>query len=137
MSITLGQQGSPSRAAQLGILLAAPAVIFVAANLLNEIGIPLLYSPIEAMLSAPGRREAFNLISPALFVVAPAVALALNLFAIARLDLRWERRQLVSTVTVTPYAMNVAVLAAGGLALAALLTYLFLENFTIVLRHLG
>jgi hypothetical protein len=135
--ISLGLKESPSRAARIGLLLAAPVVVFVAANLLNEIGIGVLYAPIEAALSGPGRRELFNLISPVLFLVLPAIALALNLFAIARLDLHWERRQLVSTVTITPYAMNVAVLAGGGLALGALLAYLVTENFTIVLNHLG
>jgi hypothetical protein len=137
VSISLGLKGSPSRAARIGLLLAAPVVVFVAANLLNEIGIGLLYAPIEAVLSGPGRRELFNLISPVLFLVLPAIALALNVFAIARLDLEWDRAQLVSTVTIRPQAMNIAVLAAAGLALGALLVYLFAENFAIVLKHLG
>jgi len=120
----------------LGLLLAAPAALFLLANVLNELGISLLYSPIEALTSGPQRQQIFNLVSPVVFLGGIAAALLLNFLAIAQLDLRWEQKRLVSTVTIEPRALNLALILAIGMMLAMFVAYAFIENFAIVSTHL-
>ena len=136
MNITLATRPSQSRAAMLGLVLAAPAALFLLANVLNELGINLLYAPIEALTFGPQRQQIFNLVSPVVFLGGIAAALLLNLLAIAQLDLRWEQKRLVSTVTIEPRTLNVALILTVGLMLASFVAYAFVENFAIVRTHL-
>ena len=47
MNITLATRPSPFRSAMLGLILAAPAALFLLANVLNDgLGIDFLYAPI-------------------------------------------------------------------------------------------
>jgi len=39
----------------LGLVLLAPAALFLVANILNELGVGFLYAPVEALISEPGR----------------------------------------------------------------------------------
>ena len=131
MNITVAAKPSPSRAAMLGLILAAPAALFLLANILNDgLGIGFLYAPIDALISEPHRQQIFNLVSPVVFLGGIATALLLNFLAIAQLDLRWEQKRLVSTMTIEPRTLNVA------LMLATFVAYAFVENFGIVRTHL-
>ena len=136
MNITLAAKPSPHRAAMLGLILAAPAGLFLLANVLNELGIGLLYDPIDALISGPQRQQIFNLLSPVVFLGGIAAALLLNFLAIAQLDLRWEQKRLVSTVTIEPRTLNVALILTVGLMLSTFVAYAFVENFAIVRTHL-
>jgi len=137
MNITLAAKPSPSRAAILGLVLAAPAALFLLANLLNDgLGIGFLYAPIDALTSEPHRQQLFNLVSPVVFLGGIAAALLLNFLAIAQLDLRWDQKRLVSTVTIEPRTLNVALILTVGLMLASFVAYAFAENFAIVRTHL-
>jgi hypothetical protein len=136
MNITLAAKPSPSRAAMLGLLLAAPAALFLLANVLNELGISLLYSPIEALTSGPQRQQIFNLVSPVVFLGGITAALLLNFLAIAQLDLRWEQKRLVSTVTIEPRTLNVVLILAVGLMLTMLVAYAFLEDWASIRTHI-
>jgi hypothetical protein len=136
MSITLAAKPSPYRAAMLGLFLAAPAALFLLANVLNELGITLFYAPIDALISGPQRQQIFNLVSPVVFLGGIAAALLLNFLAIARLDLRWEQKRLVSTVTIEPRTLNVVLILAVGLMLTMLVAYAFVENFAIIRTHI-
>ena len=124
-------------AALLGLVLAAPAALFLLANILNDgPGIGFLYAPVEALLSEPHRHQVFNLVSPVVFLGGIAAALLLNFLAIAKLDLRWEQKRLVSTVTIEPRTLNVALILTVGLMLASLVAYASIENYAIVRAHL-
>ena len=136
MNITLAAKSSPYRAAMWGLLLAAPAGLFLLANILNELGISLLYAPIDALNAGPQRQHIFNLVSPVVFLGGIGAALLLNFLAIAQLDLRWEQKRLVSTVTIEPRALNLALILAIGMMLAMFVAYAFIENFAIVSTHL-
>jgi hypothetical protein len=136
MNITLAAKPSPSRAAMLGLLLAAPAGLFLLANVLNELGIGLLYAPIDALISGPQWQQIFNLVSPVVFLGGIAAALLLNFLAIVQLDLRWEQKRLVSTVTIEPRTLNVVLILAVGLMLTMLVAYAFVENFAIIRTHI-
>ncbi len=136
MNITLAAKPSPSRAAVLGLVLLAPAAFFLLANILNELGVGLVYAPVEALTSAPHRQRLFNLVSPVVFLGGLAAAFLLNVLAIARLDLRWEQKRLATTVTIEPRTLNVALIATGGLMLATFVAYLFVENYAIIRTHL-
>jgi hypothetical protein len=60
----------------------------------------------------------------------------LNFLAIARLDLRWEQKRLVSTMTIEPRTLNVMLILTVGLMLASFVAYAFVENFAIIRTHL-
>jgi hypothetical protein len=69
MNITLAAKTSPSRAALLGLVPAAPAALFLLANILNDgLGIGFLYAPIDALTSEPHRLQIFNFVSPVVFL---------------------------------------------------------------------
>lgn len=124
-------------AALLGLVLAAPAALFLLANILKDgLGIGFLYAPVEALLSEPNRYQVFNLVSPVVFLGGIAAALLLNFLAIAKWDLRWEQKRLVSTVTIEPRTLNVALILTVGLMLASLVAYASIENYAIVRAHL-
>ena len=136
MNLTLAAKPSPHRAAMLGLVLAAPAGLFLLANVLNELGIGLLYAPIDALISGPQLQQIFNLVSPVVFLGGIAAVLLVNFLAIAQLDLRWEQKRLVSTGTIEPRTLNVVLILAVGLMLTMLVAYAFVENFAIIRTHI-
>ena len=60
----------------------------------------------------------------------------MNFLAIGQLDLRWEQKRLVSTVTIEPRTLNVVLILAVGLMLTMLVAYAFVENFAIIRTHI-
>ena len=118
------------RLALTGLALLAAPLYFVAASLLKyELGIGLLFDPLEALVSEPGRRHVFVLIFPMVFLGGVCFALALNAYAVLRLHVGREDRALVGTVRVEVRLWNVAVAAVSLLLLATLVGYFFAENF--------
>ena len=119
------------RLAVVGLALLLAPLYFVTASLLKyELGIGFLFDPLEAFLSVAGRRVVFNVISPFVFLGGLSLALALNIYAIARLNVSKEDGTIVSTVRIKLGLWNLAVAAPSILLLATLLGYAFLENFT-------
>ena len=110
MSTAAPARPSPSGATVWGLILLAPAALFLLANILNELGVSFLYALIDRLISGPGRQPVFNLVSPVVFLGGLAAALLLNALAIARLDVRWEQGRLVSTVTIEQRISNMALL---------------------------
>jgi len=133
MNIILATRPSPSWTALLSLVLAAPAALFLLANILNDgLGIGFLYAPIDALTSEPHKQRLFNLVSPVVFLGGIAAALLLNFLAIAQLDLRWEQKRLVRAMTIEPRTLNVALILTVGLMLASFVAYAFVENFAII-----
>ena len=67
-------------------------MFFVVASLLKyELGIGLLFDPLEALLSRPGIWHVFNLVSPVVFLGGLILALGLNAQAILRLNVGGEK----------------------------------------------
>src|SRR5215218_7917239 len=119
------------RLAVVGTLLLLALLYFVSASLLKYgIGIGFLFDPLEAILSVAGRRVVFNVVSPFVFLGGLCLALALNIYAVARLNLRREEGTIVSTIRLKLRLSNIAVAVVSILLLATLLIYVFLENFT-------
>jgi hypothetical protein len=111
------------------ILLSAP-LFFVSASLLKyELGIAFLFDPLEALLSEPGRRQMFNLISPVVFLGGLGLALALNAHAVLRLNVGKEDGTIVGTVRLEVRFWPILVVAASLLLLVTLVGYFFAENF--------
>lgn len=137
VSMTVVARPSPSQAAVFGLVLLAPAALFLLANMLNELGVGFLYAPVEALISEPHRQQVSNLLSPVVFLGGLTAALLLNALAIAQLDLRWEQNRLVSTVTIEPRISNVALIVTVGLMLGTFVGYAFVENYSIVSTHTG
>ena len=61
-------------------------------------GIGFLFDPRQSSLSGAGRRVVFNAVSPFVFFGALSLALALNIYAVARLNVNREDGTIVSTV---------------------------------------
>ncbi len=112
------------------VLLLAP-LYFVSASLLKYgLGVGFLFDPLEAFLSVAGRRVVFNVVSPFMFLGGLSLALVMNTYAVARLNVRREEGTIVSTVRLKPRLSNIAVAVMSILLLATLVGYVFLENFT-------
>ncbi|HEX2741005.1 MAG TPA: hypothetical protein VHM69_11205 [Rubrobacter sp.] len=119
------------RLAVIGFVLLLAPLYFVSASLLKYgLGVGFLFDPLEAFLSVAGRREIFNLISPVVFLGGLGLALALNTYAVTRLDVSREDGTVVSTVRVKLELWNIAVAVVSILLLVTLIGYVFLENFT-------
>jgi hypothetical protein len=69
-------------------------------------------------------------VSPIVFLGGLSLALALNIYAVARLNVSWEDGTIVSTVRIKLGLWNIAVAAVSVLLLVTLVGYTFLENFT-------
>ena len=119
------------RLAVIGFVLLLAPLYFVSASLLKYgLGVGLLFDPLEAFLSVEGRRVVFNVVSPVVFLGGLGVALALNTYAVTRLNVRREGGTIVSTVRVKLGLWNIAVAVVSMLLLVTLVGYAFLENFT-------
>ena len=119
------------RLAVVGCVLLLAPLYFVSASLLKYgLGIGFLFDPLGTFLSVPGRRVVFNVVSPFVFLGGLCLALALNTYAVARVNVRREEGTLVSTVRLKLRLSNIAVAVVSILLLATLLGYVFLENFT-------
>jgi hypothetical protein len=117
--------------AVVGLVLLLAPLYFVSASLLKYgLGIGFLFDPLEAFLSVAGRRNVFNVVSPIVFLGGLSLALALNIYAVARLNVSWEDGTIVSTVRIKLGLWNIAVAAVSVLLLVTLVGYAFLENFT-------
>jgi hypothetical protein len=111
------------------VLLLAP-LFFVAASLLKyELGIGFLFDALDAFLSDPGRQYVFNLISPVVFLGGLGLALALNAYAVVRLNVGRAEGAIVGTVRLEIRFWNIVVAALSLLLLATLVGYFFVENF--------
>jgi hypothetical protein len=118
------------RRAVVGTLLLLAPLYFVSASLLKYgLGIGFLFDPLEAILFVAGR-VVFNVVSPFVFLGGLCLALALNFYAVARLNVRREEGTIVSTVRVKLRLSNIAVAVVSILLLTTLVGYVFLENFT-------
>jgi hypothetical protein len=128
MSWTLAASVPPARAALFGVVLSSPAALFLGANLLNELGVGGVYRLLEPALGFLG--------SPVLLLGGLATAVALNLLAVARLDVASAGRRFTCTLAIDRHHANLALLAAAGLMLATVLAYGLVENFRLVPTHL-
>ncbi len=119
------------RLAVVGLLLLLAPLYFVSASLLEYgLGVGFLFDPLEAFLSVAERRIVFNVVSPFVFLGGLCLALALNTYAVARLNFRREEETMVSIVRLKLKSSNIAVAVISILLLATLVGYVFLENFT-------
>ena len=118
------------RLAVIGFVLLLAPLYFVSASLLKYgLGVGFLFDPLEAFLSVAGRRVVFNVVSPVAFLGGLCLALALNIYAVTRLNISREDGTIVSTVRVRLGLWNIAVAAVSVLLLVTLVGYVFLENF--------
>jgi hypothetical protein len=78
--------------------------------------------------SVAGRRHVFNVVSPLLFL--GGLCLALNTYAVARLNVRSEEGSLVSAIRIRLRLSNIAIAVVSFLLLTMLMGYVFLENVT-------
>lgn len=110
-------------------MLLAPLFFVVASLLKYGLGVGLLLGPLESVfLSEPGRLRVFNAVSPVVFLGGSCLALALDTFAVLRLDVGREDGPLVGTVRLETKLLNILVVSSSLLLLTTLAGYVFLEN---------
>lgn len=126
------------RRAVAGALAAAPAVYFVAANLLKEgLGIGAFYEPIAMATATPDAQRLFNAVTPFVFVGGLVAGWALNFYPLVRLRARRARTGIVGHLRVHLRPANLLVAMISGGTFAILMLYLVLENFTHARRIVG
>ncbi len=115
--------------APIGALLIFPGLYFAAAAILKAYaGIDFFFLPVSAIREVPGWRDAFDLLSPIVFLGGPLFALALNALRLIRVDIYRYGNGLRGTFTVVFRRAN-AVVAGTALGLGLLLfTYALIEN---------
>lgn len=119
------------RLAVIGFVFLLAPLYFVSGSLLKYgLGVGFLFDPLEAFLSVAHRREIFNVVSPVVFLGGLSLALALNTYAVTRLNVSREDGTLVSTVRLELGLWNIMVAVVSILLLVTLVGYAFLENFT-------
>jgi hypothetical protein len=118
--------------AGIGFAFLLAPLFFVSTSLLKYgLGIGILFDPLEAFLSDSERLRVFNLVSPVVFLGGLGLALALNAYAVFRLNVNKENGTVVSTVRLKISFWNIAVISASSLLLVTLVGYAFLENFAL------
>lgn len=118
----------PRSGSALGLLLLVPVALFTSASLLKyTVGVPVLYDGL-GFFADPQQLPWYERASPFLFLGGPLVAAALSLGAIVKLEVRRERDQVVTTVTLTPRILNLAVATLSAVLLAILAGYAVAEN---------
>jgi hypothetical protein len=116
--------------AGIGFALLLAPLFFVAASLLKYgMGVGFLFDPLDAFLSDPRRQHVFNLVSPVVFLGGLGLALALNAYAVVRLNVGREDGMIVGTVRLEAKFWNIVVAGASFLLLVTLVGYFFAENF--------
>lgn len=119
------------RLAVVGSVFLLAPLYFVSASILKYgLGIGFLIDPLEAFLSVAERRVVFNVVSPFVFLGGLSLALVLNTYAIARVNVSREEGTIVSTFRLKLKSFNIAVAVISILLLSTLLGYVFLENIT-------
>jgi hypothetical protein len=76
----------------------------------------------------PRRQHVFNLVSPVVFLGGLVLALALNAYAVVRLNVGREDGVIVGTVRLETRFWNIAVAGVSLLLLVTLLGYFLAEN---------
>jgi ABC-type uncharacterized transport system permease subunit len=76
----------------------------------------------------PRRQPVFNLVSPVVFLGGLVLALALNAYAVVRLNVGREDGVIVGTVRLETRFWNIAVAGVSLLLLVTLVGYFFAEN---------
>lgn len=118
----------PLSGSALGLLLLVPVALFTSASLLKYgIGVPALYDGL-GFFADPQQLPWYERASPFLFLGGPLAAALLSLGAVAKLEMRRESDQLVTTVTLTPRILNLAVATLSVVLLAVLAGYAVAEN---------
>jgi hypothetical protein len=115
--------------APIGAFLIFPGLYFAAAAILKAYaGIDFFFLPVTAIRETPGWRDAFDVLSPLVFLGGPLLALALNALRLIRIDIYRYGSGLRGTFTVGFRRANAAV-AGTAIGLGLLLfTYALIEN---------
>ena len=121
MSVSAWQ--SPTRSAGLGVVLLAPALLFLFSVFLEQV---FRLGPLVAPTSI--------LASPLLLVGGTALAGVLNALATCKTDVSSEPRRVAVTLTVERRPLNLTLIAICGMILGAFVAYGFVENYAVVAR---
>lgn len=122
-----------NRLAVAGIVLSVPALIIVAAGILEAgFGLREINNTLdEILLRFPGISV---MIHPAIVIGGLIISLAINAIPVVRIRLEAQAQTCVATITAHRKIPNIAAALLSSFLLAALMCYAFGENFRIVSR---
>jgi hypothetical protein len=124
----LSSRFRPLSRSAIGLLLLVPAALFTSASLLKyAAGFPVLYDGL-GFLAEPRQLPWYERASPFLFLGGPLLAAMLSLGAIVRLEIRKEADEVITTVTLRPRFLNLAVATLSLIVLGVLAGYAVAEN---------
>lgn len=118
-----------NRYTRWGFALLLPSALFLLAVVLDGLGFPALMAPVESIMAGP-HRGLFNIVSPLVFLGGSFAALALNVYAISRLEFeRAAGRRLVARLTVNGTVSEFLVIGVSFLICATFVLYAIAENW--------
>jgi hypothetical protein len=126
------QDSRNAKAAAIGFILLLIPGYFIAASLLNEVGVAFFFAPIEHWLSHPAEARIFNIISPVVLLGTLLLAFVLNAVPLLHLGKQQEPGEGAANVIQLKLRFwNLAAMVVSCMFTGILLVYAFLENFVL------
>jgi hypothetical protein len=125
-----GQDRRGARAAAIGLILLLIPGYFIAASLLNKVGVTFFFAPIDHWLSHPPEARIFNVISPVVLLGTLLLVFVLNAATLLRIGKEQEPGGgAVNVIQLKLKFWNLAAMVLSFGFTGVLLVYAFLENF--------
>jgi len=112
----------------IAALLAFPAVYFIMANLLNEIGFPEPYNLIGSFVESAGGREWPGWNINLLILCGPIAAILLTIFQFVKIEFHFSKEEFLLLFSIQKRWFPIIVTVASVTVLASIFFYLIGEN---------
>jgi len=118
----------PTASAVIGLVLSSPAAYFFLVNILNDMGLPGLYSAFEPLFRSMGSNEGLGFNLNLLIAFGPLIALLLNVNSVLSLNWASSKTDIKLDIQIEKRWSNWMIISLAGLCLLVLFFYLIGEN---------
>lgn len=112
----------------LGTLLLFPTAYFILISVLNDWGLPYLSEASQPLLQKLGIKDPPGFNINLLILFGPLIALALNLFAVLKIEWHNSREDFSINLSIRKHRLNMLLIVIAGILLAVLFFYALGEN---------